>query len=219
MSAGALFFHAMRVLALDASTHAGWALLEHQPGDLLPTLLDYGLIENEKGILEYGEYPWCYVKAASLIADSLFLKAQDLQHDVVVIEETNMGRARYTQKILEFIHCRLLSLIEPIPTKRVVYVNSSDWRKTLGIKLATAQKRNNARIAQAKRLARSGKMSLAAAKAKLGVKGRITKKHLAVDYVNSHFKTDFKLKDNDIADAICLGTAFCLGTPLANGII
>ena len=37
--------------------------------------------------------------------------------------------------------------------------------------------------------------------------GKVTFKHLSVQYVNKEFKLEFKLKDNDIADSICLGVA------------
>ena len=38
------------------------------------------------------------------------------------------------------------------------------------------------------------------------VKGRINKKHLAIRFVNNMYNLDFRLKDNNIADAIALGT-------------
>ncbi len=40
------------------------------------------------------------------------------------------------------------------------------------------------------------------------VVGKINPKHLSIFYVNAAYDLNFKTKDNDIADAICVGTAF-----------
>jgi hypothetical protein len=39
-------------------------------------------------------------------------------------------------------------------------------------------------------------------------RGKIGKKHLSVRYVNDIFGLDFKIKDNDIADSICLASSY-----------
>jgi Holliday junction resolvasome RuvABC endonuclease subunit len=208
----------MRVLALDASTHAGWAVLHGEPGDVRPTLECEGLIENDKPVQAFGEYPWNYVKAAQSIADRLIEQVEFIRPDVVVIEETNLGKNRYAQKLLEFIHCSLLSKITSGQLK-VIYLSSSSWRQALDLRLDSEQRKNNAKIAKAKKLARETGISIHAAKKKIGVKGKINKKHLAVNRVNEVYDLGFKVKDNDIADAICLALAYFVGATPADGIL
>lgn len=211
----------MRVLCLDASTHAGWALLEGELGDTKPKLLDHGLIENDKPVLDFGPYPFCYIRAARSIADRLFTLAGRHAPNVVVIEETNLGKNRYAQKLLEFIHCYLVKYIEDDfrGQLEVVYLSSSSWRQALDLRLDSEQRRNNAKLTKAKKLARDTGITVNAAKKQVGVRGKITKKHLAVNRVNDIYDLKFKVKDNDRADAICLGLAYFVGAERADGTL
>lgn len=207
----------MKVLALDASTHAGWFFLEGEPGDLKPKILDHGLIENEGTIKTFGDYPWSYVHAATNIANQLADLVTRFTPDVVVVEETNLGRARYSQKILEFIH---LSLLCQIMAVKVIYISSSVWRQTIGLSLSREDKKNNNKIYRAKKFARETGFSLAESKTRLGLKGKgkINKKHVAVRYANELYpELKFKVKDNDRADALCLGLAYFRGAESCNG--
>jgi hypothetical protein len=54
-------------------------------------------------------------------------------------------------------------------------------------------------------------------KKSLGIKGEVTPKHLAVAFVNENYGLNFIVKDNDIADAICMGTSYLKGVKLCNG--
>jgi hypothetical protein len=49
------------------------------------------------------------------------------------------------------------------------------------------------------------------------VKGKVTTKHLAVRLVNSVYGLGLKQKDNNDADAICLGLAFFAGAQPCDG--
>lgn len=209
----------MRVLALDASTHAGWALLEGEPGDTKPAILEHGLIENDRGILEFGRYPDCYVHAATSISVRLYNLVAQLRPDAVVIEETSLGKARYSQKILEFIHCTLVGFLMQGYRGTVAYISSSSWRQALKISLSTEDRKNNAKLSRVKSDAKKKGVSIHEAKKKAGVKGKINKKHVAVRYVNDVYGLGFKVKDNDRADAICLGVAYFVGAPCADGIL
>lgn len=216
----------MRVLSLDASTHAGWSLLEGEPGDAtspapgpVPKLLGRGLIENDQVVQAFGPYPRCYVHAATSISNRLFDLVAEHRPDVVVIEETNLGKNRYAQKLLEFIHCALLAQLLVGFTGQIVYLSSSSWRQALDLRLDSEQKRNNAKIAKARKLARETGVTLNVAKKQVGVKGKVTKKHLAVNRVNEVYGLGLKVKDNDIADAICLGLAYFVGATPADGIL
>jgi hypothetical protein len=204
----------MIVLALDISTKTGYAVLNENLD-----LISKGLVRLPKKINEYGPYPWCYYTAAKDMADSLMELFVFHKPDFVVIEETNGSRARYTQKILEFLHYAFLSsfFAPDLPDRfsKIKYVNSSEWRKVLGMLLSKEDKKNNQLLNKAKRNAKNSGLDLD--KSKLGIKGKVTKKHLSVRYVNGKFGLALKIKDNDIADAICLGTAYISGANVCDG--
>jgi len=130
--------------------------------------------------------------------------------DLVVIEETNGSRSRYTQKILEWIHMEVCSLL----LRRGLaprYINTGDWRRVVGARLTKEDKKLNAKVRKLK--AAGDKAGLKA----LGVRGKVGKKHVAVRYVNNQFGLNLKMKDNDQADAICLGVSYFLGAPICDG--
>jgi hypothetical protein len=199
----------MKVLALDVSTKTGWAVFTDGK------LGEYGLIKNPQKIQEYGKYPWCYLNATEAMAQQLLVLAQKEQPDIIVIEETNGSRSRYTQKVLEFLHCNLLVRLADGFNGRVFYVNSSEWRKTIGMAMSKEDKKANHKLHVEKCLAATVGRKMD--KAKLGIKGKITKKHLSVRWVNETYGLDFRIKDNDIADAICLGSAYIKGCSVCDG--
>lgn len=212
----------MKVLALDISTRAGWALLEGDFGsDSLPKILETGVIELGDPVSGFkgSSYPWDYVDGCMTQAEALCNRVYMSRADKVVVEETNRpGRftSRYSQKILEFIHAYFLYRLGGASGWRaadgsVQYINTSDWRKAVGAQLTKADKALNAKIA---RLKRSGdKKALKA----LGVRGKISKKHVALRFVNQSYGLNLKMKDNDIADAICQGVAYLKGAPVCDG--
>ncbi len=202
----------MKVLSLDISTNTGYALLDFERA--CPLL--WGNVWNEEKVDTFGPYPYSYLYAADNLADKICDLVYKHKPDKIVIEETNKGKSRYTQKILEFIHCCVLHKIAGTGLKNeVFYISTSDWRRAVGIELTKEQKKANAKLSKAKSKA-GGKLT-PAQKKELGVKGRITKKHVAVIEINKRFNLNFAQKDNDIAEAILLGIAFINGTVLANG--
>ena len=215
-----------KTLALDISTKTGYALFDSEVAktDIKKSLLSYGLLKNPKKVLEYGEYPWAYINAAAALVDDIINLIKQERPAAVCIEETNGGgRAnRYSLKILEFLHCTLLTTLQTEfgPNKGtdfpiVAYINSSEWRKSLGLSLSSQDKINNKKLNNAKTTAALAKGTLD--KSKLGIKGKITKKHIAVRYANATFGLDLKIKDNDIADAICIGNAFLNNCHICDG--
>jgi hypothetical protein len=202
-----------KVLALDVSKRCpGWAWFVEGK------LLKYGSFPNEKRIAEYGPYPWNYLAAASETAERLLELVVDLAPDVVVIEETNGSKSRYTQKTLEFIHALLLQLLEVwaiTGSGKVVYLNTSDWRKALKVQLSSEDKKQNAKLSKAKRQAAASGQKLD--RKALGIRGKVNKKHLAVRVANERFGLSLKQKHNDIADALLLGVAFIEGAPHCDG--
>lgn len=201
----------MWVLALDISTKTGWSLIHKEEGqDEQVSIGHYGRLVAEKSVDEWGEYPFNYLKLADHMAKRICELVQEHSPDFIVIEETNKGKNRYTQKMLEFIHCKLLDrLADTKYANTVNYVNTSDWRKSLGIYMTKEDKKNNAKVNKAKRQGKSKK--------ELGLKGKITRKHIAVRLVNDKYGTNFKQKDNDTAEAICIGLAFCNDIPVCDG--
>lgn len=200
----------MRILALDISTSTGWALLDKG------TLSGAGTIKNTKKLDEFGSYPFNYINATRSISDAIYRKILSLDPDMIVIEETNGSKSRYTQKILEFLHFAILSVLnQPILADKVVYVNTSDWRKALGAHLSAADKKQNALLSKAKRVAKKNGKKLD--KKALGIRGKINKKHVAIRIANLMHNLSLRPKDDDIADAICIATAYHMGIKICDG--
>ncbi len=198
----------MRVLSLDFSTSTGFALAEGEMGGLRPTILKKGTIELENTILAYGKYPFCYYVAANTLATRIFALIERTRPDAIVIEESNLGKSRYAQKSLEFVHClvlqKILSMGALIPP--VVYLSSSAWRQALKLEMTKEQKKANAKLSKAKR--ESAALGQKLDKKKLGVRGRVTKKHVAIAWVLETYGLKLRACDDDIADAICICAAF-----------
>lgn len=198
------------ILALDLSTSIGWAVLDEKE-----TVLDYGTIATAKPVLSYGLYPWCYLFMADELALHILGLVDRLKPTSVIIEETNLGKSRYAQKALEFIHSAVLRTLIRTHRGWVRYVSSSAWRRALNLQLTAEDRRANGKLSKAKRRAKD--MNTKLDKKALGVRGRVGKKHLSVRWVNNTYNLGLKMKDDDIADAICLGVGFLRGAETCTG--
>lgn len=200
------------ILAFDLSTKTGWCLV-----DLSPLEVYYNtnkdivcrvrvrlgkLLSNDN---QACPYPENYLRRAESIAQGVRRVIANSKPDLVVIEETNGSRSRYTQKMLEYIHYAVLQEIRGLGLMGSVrYINTSSWRAMLGLNLSKDDKKRNARLARG---LRSGKT-----KKDLGIKGKINKKHLAVSYTNDRLVSlTLKMKDNDVAEAMCIAIATAKG--------
>lgn len=209
-------------MALDLSLKAGWASLE-ESDDGKVELKTYGklhpLIPLKDALKQYG-YPWGYTFVAWSIADQVANLVWTQRPTHIAIEETNKGRARYTQKVLEFIHHAVLTMLRDRADfdarGRVFYINTSDWRSNLGQTLSREDRKSNDRLSKAKRNAKLHGEKLD--KAALGIRGRVGKKHLSVKWANETYGLSLKMKDNDEADAISVGTAFLRGCRHSDGV-
>jgi Holliday junction resolvasome RuvABC endonuclease subunit len=185
----------VKSVGLDLSTSAGIALVT---GELIAKLEEYFLIEVSESDVEVDpdlvpEYT--YVSRAKKVAESIKPFLISKNPDIIVIEQTNLGKNRNDQKLLEFIHYAVLEMIRDIGMyKNVHYVDSSRWRSDIGVKLSKEDRLHNKSV-------KSKKGPLVE-----GYRGKITFKHLAVRHVNKAFNLNLILKDNDIADAICLAS-------------
>lgn len=170
----------MKILGVDMSSKTGWSAFHDGK------LTNYGLITTPAFTNSLEDLR--YYEMAEYQAESIGALILEHNPDYIIIEQTNMGRARGSQKLLEFCHCLFLQMIQWIGVQdKIVYVDTSQWRSALGIKLSPEQRIHNKLVK------------------KKTVRGKITPKHLAVDFVNEKFNLGFKLKDNDICDSICLG--------------
>jgi hypothetical protein len=206
----------MRILVLDISGSTGFAVFDSSDPS---KPVEYGVIKLEKTAKSYGPHPWGYVVAAANLADKLATKTSETRPDVVVVEETNGARARFTQKFLEYCHLAFLSMTysrlggESLP--RVAYVNTSDWRRKMDVRLTPDDKRQNARLSRGKRKAANKGEKLD--KKALGIRGRVTIKHAAIRVCNSLFSLNLQAKDDDIADALLIGAAYLRGVQACEG--
>lgn len=162
------------------------------------------------------DYPYGYVLDAEYQANNLMLLAAEQKPDEIVIEESNGGGGRasgYTQKLIEWLHLALLQrLRQYLPDIPVGYIRTSTWRKVVGSLLSKDDKKKNAALARAKRL---GTEEEKAAKKRLGIRGKTTKKHVAVRYVNQTYHIHLKAGEHDAAEAIAIGDARLRGTPFS----
>lgn len=201
----------MRVIALDLSGHAGWALMERH-GDAPPELLACGRVDMTEGLRDRQPYPWGYLGAAQAQAESVLGRVREcLPVDEVVIEETNKGKDRYTQKGLEWLHCFILQGLWELGVT-VVYVNTSEWRRVAGVALTKDDKRVNALLSRSKR---KGPDALKAAKLKVGRRGRVKVKGVAVRWARATFNLTLLEGDHDASEAIGQATARLLGAAAA----
>lgn len=204
----------MRILCIDLSLHCGYAVLDSTESPDVANLLAHGTLHyvGQKA-KELADYPWSFVTVVDVHITSVMRLVGEFHPDVIVIEETNKGKNRYSQKMLEFLHHELLLRLKGICP--VVYLDTSHWRSILGIWLTKDQKKNNAKLSKAKR--EGGDDALKDMKKKLGVRGKTNKKHAAIAHANATFNLKLKVKDNDAADAICLGLAYLKGATPSNG--
>jgi hypothetical protein len=119
----------MKVMGLDLSTKAGWSVVEDMK------LVAYGLVEHKPdGGPISDTYPYNYIDASRMLAMKLLSVIVTNQPDIIVIEETNKGKNRYSQKLLEFIHYSVCSSLRDhfshIP---ITYMDTSEWRKRVSI--------------------------------------------------------------------------------------
>lgn len=207
----------MKILSLDISSKTGWTLLEgEQAPAALPKILERGRITVQdlgfESVINAGQYPWSFIRVATAMAVAIMGLVLQFSPDRIVIEDTSESKNRFAQKLLEWIHFAVLKelIANRVAVDSVIYVQVGSWRSTLDLRMTKEDKKNNANVSLAKRTG--------ASKASLGLKGKVTKKHLALRFVETNFGLKLKVKDNDIADAICLGTAFLRGARPSEGL-
>lgn len=197
----------MRLLALDISSKCGWALFVDSK------LEKYGKVSATAPVLaaDGKDYPWNLVDSINKLATQIQRCVIDNLPDVVVIENTNLGRQRTTQRFLEWLHLAVLERIQyQVARHDIKYINSSDWRSKVDMKKSAEDRKNNRLISEIKRKAKKlpkeeRQKFINKLKKEYGITGRITLKHLSVRLANERYELDLKQGQNDEADAMLLG--------------
>lgn len=191
-----------KVLSFDISTKTGFAVGEVSNAGF--KLLDYGLLT--KTIKPELGYPSDYVQWAINTARPIIAKIEEVKPDIVVIEETASGsKSNYSQKILEFTHYIVAEYIS-MNNIKTRYFLTGEWRGIVGAKMTSSESKNNKKTKDIKK-----KTGSKIAKDENGKRlGKITKKHVNVRIANEVFGLNFRLCDNDKADAILLSLSYSL---------
>ena len=127
----------MKILALDLSTKTGWSYL------LDGKIISYGLVVSKiEGDETSSNYPQNYIDMAKHLANQLKDIYYRIEPDFVVIEETNKGKNRFSQKCLEFIHYAVNDVLKI----KVHYVDTSEWRHLLDISLSKDDRSANKEV-------------------------------------------------------------------------
>lgn len=183
----------MKLLSLDISTHTGFAVFLKVDGQK-PVLFDYGLLDVKNRNIDYKNFDINSLKAALQMVqkfrDGIIELIDKFNPDQIIIEQTNCGRSRTAQKILEWLQ---LTVIYTILEKLEYYpkfIDTSKWRSVMNARLTKEDKKHNAKVKKEKG------------------RGKIGAKHLSVRLANDIYGLELKMKDNDIADAIMIGTAY-----------
>ena len=206
---------AKKLLSLDLSTSTGWALFDGRW-----KLETFGIfIEKPKSykaeIKTYLDYPMAYpnnfIDCATRVASQVDDLIEKHKPDAIVIEETNRGRQRFSQKLLEFIHFTTIGVL----TKREIkplYLTQKCWRDSVGAYATKEEKSWNAKVGRLKKKARAeGKVNAVGALKPVKIDGEIamrkSTKHFSLRVVKELYGIELGIKENDQADAILLGTA------------
>jgi len=169
------------ILGLDISKHTGFAILKD--GEILSSgTFDVDCKKHTNLVNEYN-----YIEESITLANFVLKLINDFNIDKIYIEQTNRGINRHSQKELEFLHYGILKRIfdKSVPEK-VNYVDTSAWRSLLKIRFSKEQKQHNKEVRSKKK------------------RGKITTKHLVVNWVNLTFNKELILKDNNEADAVAI---------------
>jgi Holliday junction resolvasome RuvABC endonuclease subunit len=220
----------MSLLALDLSTSTGWALFDDQG-----SLFRYGQIATSQTVEKYGEYPFNFIASAEELGKKIEALVDEVKPTEVCIEEINNGRSRYSQRILEWAHFVVVSLLKE-RNLTPKYINTGEWRGNC-LKLSVSSSKKLAKIPlkefankkktleslkkQCKGASKETKQVLMVERKQIETElallktdlmnkclwGKIDKKSIAIAYVNANFNLNLKKSDDDVADAICLGVA------------
>jgi hypothetical protein len=187
------------LLSLDLSTtKTGWSKIDLNSraladyGDIVPRVKN----PTKNKIPRYG-YPIIQLIKILDICDQI-LELITPEVEIIIIEEVCKHRARLTGKVLDGLHFILLDKMSLESIKKVKFIDVSDWRQKLGLRLSEEDKKINKDIRKFNKTA-----------SKKEQKKVINWKTLSCRYVNARYGLNLEeKKDSDKADSICIGTAY-----------
>ena len=194
---------------MDVSTNTGFAVFK---GDILDS---YGLIsikipEYKSDIKKFSDFPEAYPK--NFVTTSLTLASQikellvEEKIEYVVIEHTEKGKQRLSQRTLEWFHFAIVKMLLDlnIPFK---YLLVSDWRKVVKCYLTCWPEHIafNKQVKEAKKKATPTKTGRKTARIDGKRVSKMDFKKLSILIANKEY--GLEIDDDNIADAINIGTA------------
>ena len=201
-----------KLLSLDISTHTGWSLFE-EPNELVTYgAYDTPIKEYKAEIRTFRDYPASYpsnfVNASLMQANAVAALLDEHKPDLVVIEEVNKARQRFSQKALEWAHFTVVQLLIS-RNQPFRYLTTSCWRKVVKCYLNEwpEYRRYNGKVSRAKKNSLPTRSGAIVAKIDGKIVSSINQKKLSVLLVNQHFGLDFALSEDDVCDSINMGRA------------
>jgi Holliday junction resolvasome RuvABC endonuclease subunit len=188
----------VKILSFDTSTKSGWCFSECD-SDSFKIIASGAIPKRSEPQLVYPQS--YYVWAKDCYQDLMAIIKNYPDFDVLVLEETVKSRNSFSQKILEFIHFQLVEFIVNNQIKSKYY-RPSEWRKIVGASLTKTEKEKN------KQVRKEHKKGNKVVKDESGKRiGLVGKKNVSIRFINEYFGLNFKRKNEDEAEAICLSLA------------
>lgn len=221
-------------IGLDLSTKPGFAIFKGE------TLERFGTLWAEKTREDFGPYPMNYLLLADHVAVRIINEVIDREllnrSDVptIVIEETTGSNQNYTQKILEFIHCRLLHHLHFRSPYNIIYIRDGVWKKLVGANQNKEEKRLQAKISRQKKKKKAEFLKenpnaekIPNFRAKLDLDGtgkaKVVAKLDQADYsiraFNEHFGMKLTKEHEDAAEAALMVKAYFMGAAPCDGTV
>lgn len=209
----------MIVLTLDLSTRTGGAVFDTASSELLIDVFDIDkkgesplstntMLKGEtkkarkrKAIAtryDPSNHPLDFLIFVDTFTDLIFNKVKEIKPDRIVVEQTNKGRDRWRQKLIEWIHQSLMTKLA-LDDYNITYIDTIEWRRLLDLKLSAQNRKDNKLIREYNRNKKPDEE---------GAVGIVDEKDLAINFVEKTLGYKLKKKENDIADAICIGLAY-----------
>lgn len=194
----------MRILALDISTKTGYACVSM--GKNAFQLIDAGTLEKKPNLYEkVYKHPVDYAFWSNSCAIEILHLIEKWQPNHIVIEQTSKGsKNALSQKIIEFIHCRLADYFVNHDYPRTYYL-TEEWRRICNCKMTDSEKKQNAEVRKQRK--KGKKVCKNEDEKRIGIVG---KKHVNVRRANEVYGLNLLLKDEDRADALLLAHAYYL---------
>lgn len=220
----------MKIISIDLSSNTGVAYFDTEQQDCLIDCFDFSLkhgtpmtlykttkltddqlarkrkIPRKRQLEKYdpSNHPYDFLLYVSGYIDQLVSEINArhwfIELDVMLLEQTNKGRDRWRQKLLEWLHHELCQRFSDKAPFKIKYIDTMAWRRILGIKVSRIDKKENRRIRKFNKEAKE--------KGETMIQGITKDKDVAIEFCEKTFNLSMKKKDHNVADSICLGFAY-----------